>query len=141
MGQTGEYDMRPQAVRSAEAIYLASIALTAVLAWLGWDEAVRFGGVALAFGINAVFVGLSLLLLILTTRRASRVALWMLVAFTALNLIGFAMQVERGALATGLFGVLTTVQAASTLVGIVLLFRPRAREWFARLAHAKEVQS
>jgi len=125
--------MRPASVRSAEWLYLASILLTIMLAALGWDQAVEVGGVGVAFGINAVIVGFSLLVLLLTTRRGSTAALWVLVVLTALNLIGYLWQVWNAALASGLFGVVTSAQTALTLVATVLLFRPRAREWFQRL--------
>jgi len=125
--------MRPASVRSAEWLYLASIVLTVVLGVIGWDQAVEVGGFGLAFGMNAFIVGLSTLILLLTTRRGSTVALWVLVVLTVLNLGGYLMQVWNAALASGPFGVLTSAQTALTLVATVLLFRPRAREWFHRL--------
>ena len=123
--------MRPKSVKLGEQLYAGSILLTIVLAIIGWDEAVATGGVALATIINVVVIGITALLLYLTTRRASRVALWLLVALTAINIAGFLFQVAGGVVAPGLFGVLTTAQTLLGIVGIVLLFRPGARAWFA----------
>ncbi|MEG8028448.1 hypothetical protein [Sphingomonas aerolata] len=118
--------MRPKSVALAEWLYLASIALLIAVSVLTWDAAVAQGGFALAAGVTAFGVGLSLLLLILTTRRGSRVALWLLVALTVLGAAGVMLQVATGVLATGLIGMLTIAQLVLTILPIVLLFR-RAR--------------
>ena len=127
--------MRPKSVVLAERLYLASIAILVLISVLTWDAAVAQGGVILAGGVTAFGIGLSLLLLILTTRKASRIALWLLIALTALGALGVAVQVSNGILATGLNGVLTIVQLVLTLIPIVLLFRPRAGAWFADMAY------
>lgn len=123
--------MRPKSVVLAEYLYLASIVLLVATTALTWNAAVAQGGAMLAGGVTAFGVGLSLLLLILTTRRASRVALWMLVALTVFGAIGVLLQVSTGVLASGLVGVFTIAQLVLTIIPIVLLFRPRARAWFA----------
>jgi hypothetical protein len=123
--------MRPKSVKLGEQLYAGSIVLTIVLAIIGWDEAVATGGVALAATVNVVVIGITIALLYLTTRRASRVALWLLVVLTAINIAGFLFQVAGGVVAPGLFGVLTTAQTLLGVVGVVLLFRPSARGWFA----------
>ncbi len=127
--------MRPKSVVLAERLYLASIAILVLISVLTWDAAVAQGGVILAGGVTAFGIGLSLLLLILTTRKGSRIALWLLIGLTALGALGVAVQVSNGILATGLNGVLTIVQLVLTLIPIVLLFRPRARAWFADMAY------
>lgn len=129
--------MRPKSVVLAEYLYLASIVLMIAIAALTWDAAVAQNGVGLILGINAFGVGLSLMLLILTTRRASRVALWFLVALTAIGAWGVALQVSGGVLAVGIVGVLTIAQLILTIVPIVLLFRPRARAWFDAVRHGE----
>ena len=133
--------MRPKSVVQGEYLYFASIVLLLVLAILGWDEAVAQGGVAVAIGMNAFFIGLSLLLLILTTRRASRVALWVLVVLTVVNAAGYLIQVASGVLATGVFGVLTTGQAVLSIFGVMLLFRSTARDWFAERTYMGDVDT
>lgn len=132
--------MRPKSVVLAERLYLASIAILVLISVLTWDAAVAQGGVILAGGVTAFGIGLSLLLLILTTRKASRIALSLLIALTALGALGVAVQVSNGILATGLNGVLTIVQLVLTLIPIVLLFRPRARAWFADMAYRDDYE-
>jgi hypothetical protein len=130
--------MRPKSVKLGEQLYAGSILLTIVLAVIGWDEAVATGGVALAAIVNVVVIGITILLLYATTRRASRVALWLLVVLTAINIAGFLFQVAGGVVAPGLFGVLTTAQTVLGVIGIVLLFRPSARAWFVAAANEEE---
>jgi hypothetical protein len=127
--------MRPKSVVLAEALYLASIAILLLISMLTWTDAVAQGGAILAGGVTAFGVGLSLLLLILTTRKASRIALWFLVGLTALGAVGVMVQVNKGILAAGLIGVLTIVQLVLTLIPILLLFRPSARAWFAAMSY------
>ncbi len=132
--------MRPKSVKLGEQLYAGSILLTIALAVIGWDEAVATGGVALAAAVNVVVIGITIALLYFAARRASRVALWLLVVLTAINIAGFLFQVAGGVVAPGLFGVLTTAQTVLSVVGIVLLFRPSARAWFAAAADEEEVE-
>jgi len=131
--------MRPKSVKLAEQFYAGSILLTIALAIIGWDEAVATGGVALAAIVNVVVIGITIALLYLTTRRASRVALWLLVVLTAINVAGYLFQVAGGVVAAGLFGVLTTAQTVLGVVAIVLLFRPSARAWFSAAVPDEEL--
>ena len=124
--------MRPKSVSLGEQLYAASLVLALVLAVIGWNSAVRVAGVGGAIGMYALYIGASVLLLVLTARGGNRIALWVLSAITAVNLIGFLMQVAGGVVAAGLFGVLTTLQTLLSAVAIVLFFRPVARDFFAR---------
>ena len=89
-------------------------------------------GPANAYG-TAILLGT-----LLTTRMASRVGLGLLVVLTILNLLGFLYQVSVGALAEGVFGVLTAVQAATSLVAVVMLMRPNALAWYRAMAEVSE---
>lgn len=130
--------MRPRSVILGEQLYAGSIVLTIVLSAIGWEQTVAAGGLLLAIGVNAFVIGLSALLLILTTRRGSRVALGFLAALTVVNLIGYLIQIGSGVVASGWFGVITTVQTLLSVVAVVLLFRPNARAWFRRMSHRSD---
>jgi hypothetical protein len=125
--------LRPKSVILAERLYGLAILLLLVLPIIGLAGRVApLSGMQLAgIGLTVFIGGLLLLLLVLAARRGSRVALWLLMAMTALNAAGLLKEVAEGALPGGLFGVLTTVQVALTIVAMVLLFRPNARNWFA----------
>jgi len=90
-----------------------------------------------AAGLLAFVIGLSLMVLILTTRRASRVALGVLTVLTLFTAAGVLMQVSSGTLAAGPVGVLTVVQLLLVAIPNVLLFLPRSREWFHRAAERR----
>ena len=121
--------MRPKSVTLGEQLYAVSLVLAVVLAGMGWASTVAAIGTGGALGIYALYLGASVLLLVLTARGGNRVALWVL---TAINLVGFLMQISGGVVAGGLFGVLTTIQTLLSAVAIVLFFRPAARDFFAR---------
>ncbi|WP_153008228.1 hypothetical protein [Sphingomonas yabuuchiae] len=130
--------MRPKSVILGERLSLFAILLLVVLAVIGWADTVAQAGVAIAIIANGLLIGLFLLGTLLTTRMASRVGLGLLVVLTILNLLGFLYQVSVGALAEGVFGVLTAVQAASSLVAVVMLMRPNAQAWYRAMAEVSE---
>lgn len=130
--------MRPKSVILGERLSLFAILLLVVLAVIGWADTVAQAGVAIAIIANGLLIGLFLLGTLLTTRMASRVGLGLLVVLTILNLLGFLYQVSVGALAEGAFGVLTAVQAAASLVAVVMLMRPNALAWYRAMAEVSE---
>jgi len=129
--------MRPKSVVLAEQLYLGSIVVFAAIGVLTWTPTVETYGAGVAAGLLAFVIGLSLMLLILTTRRASRVALGVLTVLTLFTAAGVLMQVSSGTLAAGPVGVLTVVQLLLVAIPNVLLFLPRSREWFRRVAEAR----
>ncbi|WP_347093963.1 hypothetical protein [Sphingomonas parapaucimobilis] len=131
--------VRPKAVILGERLSLFAILLLVVLAVIGWADTVAQAGVAVAIIANGLLVGLFLLGTLLTTRFASRVGLGLLIVLTVLNMLGFLYQVSVGALAEGAFGVLTSVQAAASLVAVVMLTRPNALAWYRAMAEVSDV--
>lgn len=130
--------MRPKSVILGERLSLFAIVLLLVLAVLGWGDTVAQAGVGVALFANGLLIGLFLLATLLTTRMASRFGLGLLVVMTVLNLAGFLYQISVGAVAEGLFGVLTAVQAAASLVAVVMLMRPNALAWYRAMAEVDE---
>ncbi|MFE8585603.1 hypothetical protein ACFX59_16055 [Sphingomonas sp. NCPPB 2930] len=130
--------MRPKSVILGERLSLLAILLLVVLAALGWNDTVAQAGVGIAIFANVLLIGLFLLATLWTTRLASRIGLGLLIVMTVLNLLGFLYQVSVGALAEGVFGVLTAVQAAASLVAVVMLLRPNALAWYRAKAEENE---
>lgn len=130
--------MRPKSVILGERLSLLAIVLLLVLAVLGWGDTVAQAGVGVALFANGLLVGLFLLATLLTTRMASRFGLRLLVVMTVLNLAGFLYQISVGAVAEGQFGILTAVQAAASLVAVVMLMRPNALAWYRAMAEVDE---
>ena len=130
--------MRPKSVILGERLSLLAILLLVVLAALGWNDTVAQAGVGIAIFANVLLIGLFLLATLWTARLASRIGLGLLIVMTVLNLLGFLYQVSVGALAEGVFGVLTAVQAAASLVAVVMLLRPNALAWYRAKAEENE---
>ncbi|MET4897430.1 hypothetical protein RN629_09725 [Sphingomonadaceae bacterium jetA1] len=126
--------MRPKSVILGERLSLFAIILLVVLGALGWADTVAQAGVGIALFANGLLIALFLVSTLLVTRLGSRIGLGLLIVMTALNLIGFLYQVSVGAVAEGLFGVLTAVQAAASLVALVMLLRPNALAWYRAMA-------
>ncbi|WP_294276982.1 hypothetical protein [uncultured Sphingomonas sp.] len=130
--------MRPKSVILGERLSFLAILLLAVLAVMGWGEAVAQYGATVTAIANIIPILLFALATLLTTRLASLGGLIFLAILTAMNLLGFLYQVSVGALAEGLFGVLTAVQAAASLVALVMLARPNARAWYRVMSEVNE---
>ncbi|WP_294204027.1 hypothetical protein [uncultured Sphingomonas sp.] len=130
--------MRPKSVILGERLSFLAILLLAVLAVMGWGEAVAQYGATITAIANIIPILLFALATLLTTRLASLGGLIFLAILTAMNLLGFLYQVSVGALAEGLFGVLTAVQAAASLVALVMLARPNARAWYRVMSEVNE---
>ncbi|KTW10290.1 hypothetical protein [Sphingomonas sanguinis] len=130
--------MRPKSVILGERLSFLAILLLAVLAVMGWGEAVAQYGATVTAIANIIPILLFALATLLTTRLASLGGLIFLAILTAMNLLGFLYQVSVGALAEGLFGVLTAVQAAASLVALVMLARPNACAWYRVMSEVNE---
>lgn len=124
--------MRPKSVILAEQLYLFGTALLLASSLMVWQPLVDAYGTGLAAGVTAFTVGAFLLLILLTTRRGSRIARALLLMLTALGTASLLYQVGTGQVALGILGVVNVVQVVLTIVGAVLLLRPNAAIWFAR---------
>lgn len=127
--------MRPQSIVNFERIYILSIILSIVAAFVGWDTmmanpAVQRFGPNFVWITEAVSLIIMLLLLYFIARRASVVAKWIFVILFLLGLIGFLMQLGT-LFQTGILGIIQIVQIVLQAIAVYLLFRPDARAWFA----------
>lgn len=138
--------MRPQSIILFERLFLVSIALTAIGAYLSFDQmlaqmaadadfrALGWGGAALAI-TAALFIVFLLVLDYLIAHRASGLARWVLVLVTALN-----MTTLPGAFAVQ-SGLPLMLAAGTNLLGlgaIIVLFFPDARAWLGSSPHSHD---
>jgi len=130
--------VRPKSVVLGERLSFLAIILLVVLAALGWGEAVAQYGAVITIVANVIPIALFLAATLITTRGASFGGLIFLIVLTVFNLLGFLYQVSVGALAEGVFGVLTAVQAAASLVAVVMLSRPNARAWYRTMSEVSD---
>jgi hypothetical protein len=122
--------MRPKTIATAEALFMASLVLLLLGSILTWRTAVATLGQGTALGSVLAVIVLPLLLLLLATRKRSRVGLWLFTAWTVFSVWGVSRQVADGSrfeLAAGL----TVAQVALMVACVALLFARSARRWFA----------
>lgn len=128
--------MRPRSIILFESLSLAAVALGVLILALAWNALmasvyaqVRGAGIEPAVMILAIlYIALLVLLILLTSRRASAVAKWL---FTAIIVAELVMTVPglpsmgRG----GLAGWAQILQLVLQLVALWFLFVPASRAW------------
>ncbi len=128
--------MRPASIVNFERVVLLSLALGLIGAYLIWDQTMQTASAAgMGSGtlvtIQAVTIGLYLLLLYFIARKGSPVAKWIYVALAVLGLVvgvaGFQQTMQYGTLPL----IITIIQYALTLYSLYLLFRPDSKAYFA----------
>lgn len=126
--------MRPKSISRFEALALVSVALGAVAAFMTSGGAIpgaegRGSGGTLMVAATVISIVVSLVLILLTSRKASNVAKWILIVLVA---VSAAMTLPRlGEI--GSAGTAGAVDVASVLlqvVAIFFLFTAEARAWF-----------
>ncbi|HVR90115.1 MAG TPA: hypothetical protein VHG29_03330 [Novosphingobium sp.] len=134
--------MRPTSIIRFERIYLVSIVISVVQTALSFDanraELARdptsiqlgLGGGFLA-ATMAVGVGLVLLLWFFVAHRASNVAKWILVPFTALGLLMTIASFANGSAGGGIQMILMLSSTALEIAALYFLFQRDARDWLA----------
>ena len=132
--------MRPASIVSFERIYLLSIVVAAIGMALGWDRLIQMAAsrsagvpesVQQGILIGAVAIGflIPLLLLYFIARRASNVAKWIFVLFTAYSLFTFVTGLSTAGLKIDVLFVFNAITLVLTLYCAWLLFRPDAKAW------------
>jgi uncharacterized membrane protein YeiB len=128
--------MRPRSIMLFETLSLAAVALGALTVALTWNALmasvyaqIRGSGIEPAVMImTALYVGLLVLLILLTSRRASAVAKWLFTAIIVAELV-FTLPGLPAMLRGGLVGWAQIVQLALQLVALWFLFVPASRAW------------
>lgn len=128
--------MRPRSIMLFESLSLAAVALGALTLALTWNAlmasvyaSIRGAGIEPAVIILSVlYIGLLVLLILLTSRRASVIAKWLFTAIIAGELVMTVPGLPAMARG-GLVGWAQIVQLAIQLVALWFLFVPASRAW------------
>ncbi len=119
--------MRPDSVIWFERLSLASVALGVFQSGHGWKEATALASVPFVLFIQ-IFVSIFIVtMVLLVSRRHSRIAMWALIVLFVLGL-----PTIYAVFAAGLyFGVqsLAVIQTTLQFVALILLFTPASRAW------------
>src|SRR4051794_38189903 len=129
--------MRPSSIVNFERLSLLAVAVGAVIMWLSWDALVaslrpKVPGTGLepALAVLAlIYLGLLVLLILLTSRRGSAVAKWLFVLIIAAELI-FTLPGLRAMARAGVNGWVEIVQLAIQVAAVAFLFTAPSRQWF-----------
>ncbi|HEY2529815.1 MAG TPA: hypothetical protein VGJ20_18040 [Xanthobacteraceae bacterium] len=123
--------MRPKTIVYFEWIIFGTLVLGAFQSYLDWDRAVTVypnPAVLIIFPIFMFVLGGTLILLV--SRRRSKIAMWVLIATSVLDLLGFLVA------ANGLLEsddiIMAALQEIAQVVAYGLLFTPSARRWMNR---------
>jgi hypothetical protein len=128
--------VRPKTIVYFEWIIFGTIVLGVLQVYLGWDRIVQTASLhnssVAPILIRLIFdFGLIGTLTLLVSRRRSKTATWVLIAWFALGLFGFLVQsITDGRL--GLDVIMTAVGEIAEVVACGLLFTPTARRWMSR---------
>lgn len=133
--------MRPPSIIMFERLFLASLALSAIQFFIGYDamigemerepalQQLGIGGGVLT-GIFVVGMAIYLLLWFLIARKASSVAKWILVVLSALGVLAFLVSFAGGQVTFDLIAMLGAAYYALAIAALVFLFRADANAWF-----------
>jgi hypothetical protein len=123
-------DGTPLDIDRSERLWILGIAVSVVIALEMFDYSVMVVGPLRAALINVVLFGISMVLMVLVSRRRNGIARWLLVPLAALilfyDLSHFSEMIDRrwvAYLAVGRIGLM--------VAAIYFLFTPRSRAWFA----------
>ncbi len=132
--------MRPPSIVMFERLFLASLALSVISFLVGYeatmDELARQPGMAqvgfgseILIGTMVVSTAIYLLLWFLIARKASNVAKWFLVAFTAIGAATLLYSLAALGLNTDLNAIMGYVYYVLAVAAVVFLFKPDAVAW------------
>ena len=132
---------RPNSIKYFEWLWLGSILIGIIVSAISYQHMLseiqnEFGELGSLFEIlvpigTAIGVGLTLLFVLLTSRRQNKVAKWFLVIMFGLGL-AFSIPELNTRFGYSVFvGILSSIQIALQCVGIYFLFTSGSRAWFA----------
>ena len=123
-------DGTPRHISRFEQLWFLAIVASAAIALGMYDYSAMIVGHLRAVLVNVTLFGVGVALMVMASRRRSRVARWLLIPFTLLilfyDLAHFADMLDRGwaaYLAVGRIGLM--------VAAIYFLFTPRSHAWFA----------
>ena len=127
--------MRPDSIVWFERLIFATLCLGAIQTYLNWQQVLATESasgtpVAFVFIVQISVFAIITSLTLLTSRRRSKVAMWISVALFALGIPTFIGLVASGLLIGS--GWVAALQTGGQLVGYGLLFMPSSRRWMNR---------
>lgn len=122
--------MRPKSIAIFEWIFLTTFVMGGVRTWLEWEDLSKGASLEFSLGILIFTFSFMVALILLISRRRSRIAMWTLIVFHVAGLALLTMTSPENSLSND--GFLASVQAVMQTFAIVLLFLPSSRAWLDR---------
>ena len=119
----------PKHIKYFEWTWLGSLALGIIVSALSYSEMVPAGTEIFAGFIQIFVFGVTLLLILLISRKRSNIAKWIVVVFFGLGIVVYIPQLAS-LFNMGFVGVLSSLQALAQCVGLYFLFTQESRDWF-----------
>jgi len=131
----------PRSVKYFEWTWLGSLALGIVVAALSYSAIVQPGTEFFAGFIQFFVFGITLLLVLLTSRKRSNLSKWILLILFASGIVFFIPQLSA-LFKLGFAGVLSSIQVLLQCIGVYFLFTVESRHWFKNLdKNAPEIET
>jgi glucan phosphoethanolaminetransferase (alkaline phosphatase superfamily) len=129
--------MRPKTVLVFEGLLLGTLALGWLQLALTWNEQMlRFAATSIknpapvVLAISIIIAALFVLLILLVSRRRSKVAMWILLALFVIGIPGFFRVLTNVSLVG--YMPLAVIQIVGQLIGYAMLATPSTRAWMGR---------
>lgn len=129
-GVQDECSTRPKTIVAFETLYLATLLLGLIQTIAHWNEMVAVISPASAVAVQMFVFGVTLTLVLLVSRRRSRIAMWIMIGLFLLGL-----PVMAGLLRAGLligWPLANLASMVTQIVALALLFSRSARHWLDR---------
>ena len=122
----------PNHIKYFEWTWLGSLALGIIVAGVTYSALIPSGGAFFIRFVQFSVFAVVLLLILLTSRKRSKIARWTLVVFFALGLVFYIPQLATF-FEMGFAGVLSSIQVLAQCVGLYFLFTEESRNWFKEI--------
>lgn len=125
--------MRPRPIVLFERLFFGSLLLGAASAALDPVPLAEIsqGQEGLVLLIGALLVAAVVAMILLVSRRGSRIAKWVITVFTLTGTVGIVPQIAEDLERAPHLGAIALVQAGMQLAAIWQIFRAEAEPWFA----------
>jgi len=123
----------PKHIKYFEWTWLGSLAIGIIVSSLSYSATVAPGMEIFAGFIQFFVLGVTLLLVLLTSRKRSKIAKWILVVLFGLGIVVYIPQLAvlfNLGLEYQIVGVLSSLQVLAQCVGVYFLFTQESRDWF-----------
>jgi hypothetical protein len=124
--------MRPKSVKLFEVLFLVSLGIGLVISSLGWENLTQKAGAGSVLSVLAGTFLITVVLVLLISRKGSNVARWVLVVMFALGAIPYIPSLAGIFAQNPIIALLAAVQITLQVIALCLVFRSDTKPWFIK---------